>query len=144
MVDVQARSELFKRQRRFPEALTKARSADLHTVAPVLAAVVVRIKEIHPHLTVRVQRNPENGNCMPANEAGGAVGNRDTGRLRVNQWLVAVVVRVVTGVEVADKAFEVGQFSGGHVDVDGKAPASGPTMKFRVNPLMGVAFTAYA
>src|SRR5690554_3461905 len=92
MEDVEARGELLEGQGGLAGALAAAGGADLYAVVPVLAAVVVGVVEVDPHHVGGVQGDAQHGDGMPANEAGGAVGDRDARRLGVDQRLVAVVV----------------------------------------------------
>ena len=144
MEDVQSRCELFERQRRLAKTLSVARGTDFDSIAPVLAAVVIGIEEINPHLTFRVERGPENGNGVPADKPGGTIGHRNTRRLRVDQRLIAVVVGVIAGIEMPDKAFQIMQLASGHIHVNGKSAPGRPAVELRVHPFVGIALAADA
>ena len=75
---------------------------------------------------------------MPADEAGGAVGHRQAHRLRIDQRLVAVVQRVVAGVEVAHERFVVTEIAGGQVHRQLEPAAHPPAVEFRIDPAVRV------
>ena len=81
---------------------------------------------------------------MSADEAGGAVGNGDTGRLVVNHRNVAVVVGVIAGVEVPDEIVVVGDFPSMDVGHHLEAVADPPAIELRVDPAVGVVVTVFA
>ena len=107
MINIQPRCKAFERQRCFTKAFTVTRGADNDAVAPILAAIVVGIIKINPHNVRWVEGGPQNGDRVPANKACCAIGDRNARWLGMNQRLVAIVVGVIAGIEVAYKIIHI-------------------------------------
>eukprot|EP01093_Parvamoeba_rugata_P014203 TRINITY_DN4570_c0_g2_i1.p2 TRINITY_DN4570_c0_g2~~TRINITY_DN4570_c0_g2_i1.p2 ORF type:complete len:157 (+),score=14.69 TRINITY_DN4570_c0_g2_i1:90-560(+) len=107
-------------------------------LAPVLAAVVVGVEKVDAHGLGGVHGDPLDGDGVPAEKARGAVGHRDTGRLWIDHGNVAVIERVIGGVEIPDKPFEVFQAAGENVHGDAKSVANVVAVKLGVDPFVGI------
>src|SRR5680860_666406 len=120
---VQPRGKLGHRQRGFTVELAVALSRGDNSLTPVLPAVVIGIKEINAHNLITIQRKPLDSDGVPAEKACGAVGHCNTGRLRINNRNIAVVKRVIGGIKISNKPFEVFQTTGEYVDGYAKSVA---------------------
>ena len=107
-------------------------------LTPVLPAVVIRVEEIDPHDLIRIQRQPLDGDRVPAEKARGTVGHRNTGGLWVDDRNIAVVEGVVGRVKVADKPFKVLQATGEHIHGDTEAVPHTVPVEFGVDPFVRI------
>lgn len=110
----------------------------MNTLAPILAAIVVGVEEVDAYLAIVIKVAPDNGYGMAPNQAPFAVGNRGTGGLRMNNVDVAVVMRVITGIKMANEAFMITDLAGFPANHTEKIMPYPRTIHFRVNPAVKV------
>jgi len=113
-----------------------------NVIAPVLAAVIVGVEKIRPHHVFLIQGDSQQGNGVPAYKASRGVCHGNTGGLRVYHRLVAIVVRVITGVEITQERLVLRQQPAGNVHGDMKTPSYPPAVKLRIDPPVGI-FAAF-